>query len=286
MTHIVCIGDLMVDVVATLPGPIVVGSDRPAPITVRGGGAAANVASWAVHEGAAATFVGRIGDDGFGLRAVDELTAAGVVPVVEVDPTRATGICVVLVDGAGERSMVPSAGANAAAADVGLLPASADWLYVSGYALLSDAARPFAQDALRLARSRGWSVAVDAASAAPLESAGGEVFLSWVGAGAVLFANVAEARVLTGLDAPSSAAQALAARCGEAVVKLGPGGAVWSDGAGVRTVPAPEVTVVDSTGAGDAFAAGYLACGGTVDRRLAAAARAAGKVVTRIGARP
>jgi len=286
MTHVVCIGDLMVDVVAQLPGPLEPGSDRPAPITLQGGGAAANVASWAVAEGAAATFVGRIGDDGLGLRAVDELTAAGVVPLVEIDPSITTGVCIVLVDPSGERSMVPWSGANGRAADVALLPERADWLYASGYALLSEQARTFALGALAVARERGWAIAIDAASAAPLAEAGGSAFLDWIGSDVTLFANEDEARVLTGEADPSTAARVLGALCGQAVVKRGSAGAVWSDGRDVRSAAALPVTVIDSTGAGDAFAAGWIAAGGTVDERLAAATRAAARVVTIVGARP
>src|SRR4051812_498356 len=137
MTHVICVGDLMVDVVARLPGPLAFGSDTPAPIGIYGGGAAANVAAWLVAAGASSTFVGRIGDDSFGLRAVEELTAAGVEPLVTIDPQRATGTCIVLVNERGKRTMVPCAGANDAANDPALLPPLADWLYLSGYALMS-----------------------------------------------------------------------------------------------------------------------------------------------------
>lgn len=286
MTHVVCIGDLMVDVVAHLPGPIEPGSDLPAPIGLHGGGAAANVAVWLVAEGARATFVGRIGDDGLGLRAVDELTSAGVTPVVEIDPTLPTGTCIVLVDETGERSMVPSTGANDAPGDVRLLPLDADWLYVSGYALLGDGSRPFALEALEVARGLGWSIAIDAASAAPLASAGADAFLSWIGSDVLLFANRDEAQVLTGLSDPASAAQYLALRCGTAIVKRGASGAVWSDGVSVHSVPAVDVSVFDSTGAGDAFAAGFLACTGDTAERLAAATALAARAVRGPGARP
>lgn len=286
MTHVVCVGDVMVDVVARLPGPLAFGSDTPAEIGIHGGGAAANVAAWLVAAGASATFVGRIGDDGFGLRAVEELTAAGVEPLVTIDTELPTGTCIVLVNERGERTMVPCAGANDAPSDASLLPARADWLYVSGYALLNPGSRPFGLAALAVARERGWSVAVDAASSAPLRAAGAETFLGWVGSDVVLFANTDEALELTGLAEPAAAAQALAARCGSAIVKRGVRGAVWSDGSGVRSVPAVPTEVIDSTGAGDAFAAGFLAAAGEVDAALALAAQLAARAVGRIGARP
>jgi sugar/nucleoside kinase (ribokinase family) len=286
MTHVVCIGDLMVDVLARLPGPLAPGSDTPAAIAVLGGGAAANVAAWLVAAGASATFVGRVGDDALGRRAVDDLSAAGVDVRVELDPHRPTGTCIVLVDPDGERTMVPSAGANAAPGSLPALPPTADWLYVSGYALLGAESRPFARAALDRARDQGWSIAVDAASAAPLRDVGPEVFLGWLGPEVLLFANADEALVLTGLTDPAAAVQALAVGCGHAVVKRGAAGAVWSDGSGVRSVSAATTTVVDSTGAGDAFAAGFLAGAGDIADALDNAVRLAARAVGGVGGRP
>jgi ribokinase len=286
MTYVVCIGDLMVDVLARLPGPLAPGSDTPAAIAVLGGGAAANVAAWLVAAGASATFVGRVGDDALGRRAIDDLGAAGVDVRVELDPHRPTGTCIVLVDPDGERTMVPSAGANAAPGSLPALPATADWLYVSGYALLGAGSRPFARAALDRARDLGWSIAVDAASAPPLRVVGPEVFLGWLGPDVLLFANADEALVLTGLADPAAAAQALAVGCGHAVVKRGAAGAVWSDGSGVRSVSAATTTVVDSTGAGDAFAAGFLAGAGDIADALDNAVRLAARAVGGVGGRP
>jgi len=286
MTHVICVGDLMVDVVAQLPRPLATGSDTPADIGIHGGGAAANVAAWLVSAGASATFFGRIGDDAFGLQAVEELSIAGVEPLVTIDPALPTGTCIVLVSEHGERTMIPCSGANDVPSDPALLPAHADWLYLSGYSLLSQGARPFARAVLDIARERGWSIAVDAASSAPLRAVGGRTFLDWVGEDVLLFANTDEAGVLTGLAEPAAAAHALAARTGRAIVKCGVEGAVWSDGDGVRSVPAIATPVLDSTGAGDAFAAGFLACCGDIDEALTSAVQLAARAVSRVGARP
>lgn len=285
MIRLVCVGDLMVDVLAQLPGPLAPGSDTPATVTLFGGGAAANVAAWAAHLGAAAAFVGRVGDDALGRRAVAELIAAGVEARVDLDPDRPTGTCIVLVDPSGERTMVPSVGANAAPGAY-RLPDNADWLYLSGYALLSEPSREAALAALSTARERGWSIAVDAASAAPLDRVGADAFLGWLGADLLLFANADEALVLTGTEEPAGSAAALAARTGQAVVKLGARGALWSDGSGVRSIPAVPSDVVDSTGAGDAFAAGFLAGSGDIAARLGSAVELAAVAVSQVGARP
>lgn len=278
----------MVDVLARLPGPLAPGSDTPAPIRLTGGGAAANVACWLVAAGARATFVGRAGDDVLGRQALADLTAAGVDTRVSLDPERPTGTCLVLVAPDGERTMVPDAGANAGSGEVAPdLPDTADALYVSGYALLGPGSRPFAVEAMRVARERGWPVVVDAASAAPLSADPG--FLDRLGRDVLLLANTDEALVLTELDDAAAAAQSLALRVGSAVVKRGAAGAVWSDGSGVRSVPATSADVVDTTGAGDAFAAGFLAAqlaGDGVAAALLAAAVLGARAVARVGARP
>ena len=198
MTRVICVGDVMVDVLAQLPHALAVGSDTPSPVSLLGGGSAANTAAWLVSVGVASTFVGRVGDDALGRAAVDELAAAGVDLAVGVDPRLPTGICIVLVGPGGERTMVPSAGANAVGGDLPVL-AEASHLHLSGYALFHPASRAAAIAALRDARAVGCPVSVDAASAAPLADFGATAFLAAV-APTLLFANAAEAAVLAGTD--------------------------------------------------------------------------------------
>lgn len=287
--RVVCVGDLMVDVLARLPGPLAPGSDTPAPTTVHGGGAAANVASWLAYAAADVTFLGRVGDDALGRFAVAELECAGVTVAVTLDPDRPTGTVIVLVDPDGERTMIPDAGANAGLGTVPVeLPDDVALLYVSGYALLGAGSRPFALAALEQARRRGCPVAADAASAAPLTPVAGE-FGTWLGPDVLVFANADEARVLTGATDPRQAARELGRRHGAAVVKRGAAGALWSDGEQLIAVRARPVRVVDSTGAGDAFAAGFLAAqlqGADVAGCLDAAVGLAARAVGQVGARP
>ena len=284
---VVCVGDIMVDVSARLPGELARGSDTPAPIVLSGGGSAANTAAWLVAAGARASFVGRVGGDALGRQAVDDLAAAGVDLAVSVDPQLPTGACIVLVDPSGERTMVPSAGANAVGGAVPALHPD-DHLHVSGYALFHERSGAMALAALAAARAVGCAVSVDAASAAPLRGFGPSRFLDAVSP-ALLFANADEAAVLTGTDDVESAARQLGLRCGEAIVKCGADGAVWSDGTQVVQVAAEPVRVVDSTGAGDAFAAGVLAArlaGADVRSAVLAGHALAARAVARPGGRP
>ena len=291
---IFCLGDLMVDVLDRLRSPLAVGTDTPAPIAVLGGGSAANTAAWLAFAGVPSTFVGRVGDDAFGRAQRDALARQGLDLALSVDPALPTGTCIVLVDVDGERTMVPDAGANAALspADVPVGSfAPGDHLHVSGYALFGGA-RDAALHAMSSARSVGMSISVGAASSGPLRSVGAEAFLDWVGSDVLLFANRDEAEVLTGA-APGSAASALAGalagRVGRAIVTCGPDGAVDCDGRSSVSVPAPLVSVVDSTGAGDAFAAGVLAAfadGTAVEPALESAHALSASACAITGARP
>ncbi|MDQ6937054.1 MAG: PfkB family carbohydrate kinase [Actinomycetota bacterium] len=256
----VCLGDAMTDIGAALSAPLATGSDTPAAIVVRQGGSAANTAAWLTHLGAAAGLIARVGADPYGAAAASDLEARGVRSYLTVDRDAMTGVCIVLVGPDGERTMVPDSGAN-----FRLLPAdvpveaiaAARRLHVSAYAVFG-LARPAARRALDVARAAGVAVSVDAASAAPLAAAGPTTFFDAIGTDLLLVANRDEAEVLTDQAEPGPAVVALARRVGTAVVKLGGSGAMWSDGTEVIHVRTRPVEPLDTTGAGDAFAAALL----------------------------
>ena len=271
---LVVLGDLMVDVVARMAGPPARGSDTPARIEVHGGGSGANVAAWAASLGVPVSFVGRVGDDERGRSAVAAL--AGVDVCVDVDVSRPTGTCLVLVEPGGERTMVPDPGANdgPVALPERLLARGAH-LHVSGYALLRAVPRPGALAAVEAARAAGMTVSIDPSSWALLRP-------GVLPAADLLLPNADEARVL-GI-APEDFAGP-----GEVVVTLGAEGALWTDGREIVRAAAVAARVVDTTGAGDAFAAGLLAArlaGAGPAAALAAGCEVAARAVARPGARP
>jgi sugar/nucleoside kinase (ribokinase family) len=259
-----CLGDLMVDVVARLFGPLAEGSDSPGVISYVGGGSAANTAAWLTRVGESTTFVGAIGDDAAGQSQVESLHRLGVDVRFRVDRTRPTGTCLVLVAPTGERTMVPDPGANLALLEHDVPTdefRAGDHLHVSGYALLRDS-RDAALHAMTEARAAGMTVSVGAASAAPLELLGSAEFLRMVPEGALLFANEKEAGVLVGRsDEAADLATRLATAGHESVVTAGSGDAAWSNGEATASMAAEplERPELDTTGAGDAFAAGFLA---------------------------
>jgi len=239
--------------------------------------------------------VARAGADLAGRGAVAELDAAGVDVRVALDAARATGTCVVVIGAGGERTMLPDRGANLALApdDVPAeLFVRGGHLHLSGYVLLHEGPRPAGLAALDHAHEAGMTISIDPASAAPLRACGIERVLGWIAEAGVLLPNLDEARALSGEAEPEAAARTLLARAGarEVVVTLGADGALWTDGEDVARVAAPEVTeVVDTTGAGDAFAAGWLAArrdGAEPVEALRAACALGSRAVARAGARP
>ncbi len=147
-------------------------------------------------------------------------------------------------------------------------------------------------EALRLARASGVGTSVDPASAAPLAAMGPDAFRALVRGVDLMLVTLDEAEVLCGSRDPRVVVPDLLRDHREVVVKQGPDGATWH-GPGAASVHAPAVTpsgpVIDTTGAGDAFAAALLAArraGATPGDALAGACALAAGVVTRAGARP
>jgi ribokinase len=292
--EVLVIGDLMVDVIATMSTTLARDGDTPSTVTTHGGGSAANVAAWLSSLGVRATFLGCVGDDALGQSAISALGDCGVdVSGIAIAADRSTGTCIVLVEPTGVRSMLPDPGANDA-----LVPADVPTrlfrtgrhLHLSGYTLLRDGSRAAGLQALSSALDVGMTVSVDPSSAALLDAVGARQFLEWTRGTTVLLSNADEATCLSGSSTATQAAAELASSYSEVVITLGSHGALWQHGFISATAPAGRsVEVVDTTGAGDAFAAGFLASWllhPEPETALAAGNRRAARAIERVGARP
>jgi sugar/nucleoside kinase (ribokinase family) len=290
---VVVVGDVATDVVARLHGPLQLASDTGADVSSYGGGSAANVAAWLAGSGVPTTWVGRVGDDVAGRVLVEDLRRGGVVVRAAVDGDRPSACVVVLVTSDGERTMLADRGASGLLQPGDIAPdvfAPGSHLHLSGYPLLHEPSRAAARTALELAGAARMTVSVDASSAAPLRAIGAAEFLRWIAGVDLVLANRDEAVVLVG-DGPAEQLSArLASTCRAAVVvKDGAGGAWWSNGTASAHAVAEPAIAVDTTGAGDAFAAGFLAAWLRHDEptsALAAGARLAAVAVSRAGGRP
>lgn len=294
MKSVVVVGDLVTDVLVQAGSSVAPDSDSEARVTTAGGGAAANTACWLAVAGAPTALVARVGADEAGRARSLELFAYGVDGHIATDDGQRTGTVVVLVGPDGRRSMLTDRAASARLQPTDLpaeLFAADAHLHLSGYTLLHEGSREAGRQALWLARRAGMTVSVDAASAAPLARVGPADFLDWVAGVDLLLANTDEAEVLTGQLDPVAAAEALRSWAGVAVVKAGADGAVWAGSrTGTYRCPATPAPVQDTTGAGDAFAAGLLADwltpGATANTALVAGAALAARAVAVIGGRP
>lgn len=290
--RVIVIGDVMTDVIVIPEGPLVRGSDRRAQITQRPGGSGANQAVWLGSMGTPVSFVARVGArDKPHLEAY--LRGFHVDPVLIADPAKPSGILVTIVDPDGERSFLTDRGAN-------LLLSLSDmpvWLLeetrcvvVSGYSLFAEQPRAAVQWMAGEARQRGIPVFVDAASVGFVSEVGPEQFLEWTRGFSTLFANEDEAVALSGRGDLEGQMRALGPNYGRVVIKLGAAGAAVGDASGVTLrVPAPKVEVVDTTGAGDAFAAAFISAelgGADIETCLKRGVEAGSAAVTKIGGQP
>ena len=274
-----------------LSGEPAPGSDRPAAIRSRGGGAGANVAAHLARLGVRVTLVGCIGDDAAGAGLTAELRAAGVDLALRTVPGAATGTIVSLVEPGGQRSMLADRGANLALRpDDVPAPVPGGHLHLSGYTLLDDGPRTAGLAALAAAVAAGCTVSLDPASTGPLTRYGVDRWLADTAAATLLLPNADEARLLTGCADVAQAARTLAGRHRVVAVSLGADGALWASGDVLVHRTAHPTEVVDTTGAGDAFAAGLLSAwlpspDGDPAQILDAGLAEAAEVVRRPGAR-
>lgn len=163
-------------------------------------------------------------------------------------------------------------------------------LHLSGYTFSGASRRQTAMEALRLARESGMSVSVDPSSVPLLEALGPDRFLAWTSGADLCFPNLEEGALLAGRRDPEGIAEELVLCYPGVVVKLGPDGALYAGADGERRrVSAAPSRVVDTTGAGDALCAGFLAArlsGGSAEEALHRGVELAARAVERLGGRP
>jgi len=254
------LGDLVEDVIVRLDGPVNVASDTRAHISRRRGGSAANVAVRAASLGFAARFLGQVGTDAIGTALIAELGDEGVDASM-VRRGGSTGTIVALVDHLGERSMLTDRQACLDLSDPDLAWLDGvETLHVPFYSLAHGLVAATAMIVIEWAHERDVAVSIDVSSTAVMYEVGIDEVVRRLAAAAptVVFANADEAAVLA-VDAALVGALT--------VVKRGPRSALIHriDGSTVEVGAIAVAGVNDTTGAGDAFAAGFLTSPAWVD---------------------
>jgi 2-dehydro-3-deoxygluconokinase len=259
---VVAIGETMVALVPQDGGPLT----DAAGLAVHVGGAESNVAAYLAALGHRASWVSRLGDDPFGDLVLRRLTAAGVdTTAVERVPGGRTGLYLKDPGAAGTTVHYYRDGSPARALSPDLLrhPAvtGARVLHLSGItAALSGTALDLVRTAVRTPRPPGRTLSFDVNHRAKLWPAqtAAPVLAELAGAADTVFVGLDEAAALWGCATPQDVRDLLPG-AGTVVVKDGAVGAHALGARGTVFVPAPRVAVVEPVGAGDAFAAGYLA---------------------------
>jgi ribokinase len=266
---VICtLGDLLLDVIVRPDGPIAPDTDTYGSTLVGPGGQAANVAAWVVVLGGRARFLGKRARDPAGRILLEELRGRGVEVAGPEEPA-GTGTVVSIAAPDGTRTMLSDRGVSVALRPEELDPAwlgGCEWLHLPAYSLVVSPLRNTALAAARLAPK----VSVDLSSIAAIEAFGVEKFRAVLAAlePQVVFASEGEAELAGPLEAET------------VVVKRGARGCLVRSGDGESEHAAVTTAVIDSTGAGDAFAAGFLLGG------AALALDAGARCVAKMGAFP
>jgi sugar/nucleoside kinase (ribokinase family) len=314
MIDIVAMGDAIVDVIASCDEAFLTAHDLPkgsmqllspdqadtlyaamGQAREMSGGSAANSMAGIAAMGGSAAFVGQVAEDQLGMIFEHDMHALGVrfdtPPLVDGPPT---GRCLILVTADGQRTMNTAPGASheldVSALDEALI-ASARILYLEGYLWGPEKPRKAMLRAVDIAHAAEREVAFTLSESVCIAGRR-EGFAAMIDGGGIdlLFANQDEVLQLTGRADPDSALTELAAKVKTLVVTRGADGATAiAHGERISIPAAPVAKVVDTTGAGDLFAAGFLAGrarGASLERCLWTGALAAGEVIQHYGARP
>lgn len=284
--RLLAIGDIAWDILIRPARAFVWGSDVFGAVRLSPGGSAANFAVWASREGAQVTLAGKVGDDPLGvlMRAhLDRERVTGITTVAGAETTRVAA----LVSPDGERAFITDE-----ATLIGFLPGDiapavvtgAAVLFVNGYAIFTSRSADFLAPVLAEARSHRIPIAFDPSSFELVRRYGADRLLNEVGPVTLLLVNEAEAASLMPGDPRS-----LLNRCETVVLKRGRRGAAVLTRDGTLELPALDVAAVDTTGAGDAFDAGFVVeyvRSGDVGTALANGNRLGALVASHLGAQP
>ena len=224
--------------------------------SVRSGGSAANTIHGLARLGLKTAFVGKTGRDLMGETFYGDLVQSYIQPLLSSSDTP-SGKAIALVSPDSERTFATYLGAamelSAIDIDENLFDGF-DFFHAEGYLVQN---RPLLDKALGIARRRGMTVSLDMASYNIVEQNReflSEMLKDYVD---VVFANEDEARAFTG-EEPAEALRLLSGLCPVAVVKVGPKGSLASKGGSTHQIGILEVNSIDTTGAGDLYAAGFL----------------------------
>lgn len=285
------VGDVFIDVLVKLPRKY----ERKSlftEINIRHGGRG-NVAVWASRAGLKIGFIGKCGVDCFGEEYEKELKRERVITRI-YRGSRPTGLCVSLIHENGERTLLADRGANDEITSREIIEASdlfaaAKFVYFSAYSFHNAEMEEVFTKALKIVKEQGKVVCFDGASATILEErreSFPNIIKSYVD---ILILNEEEGKALTNIKQPIKICEELQGMVRETVVTLGERGCIVGGEGKTFHIEAEKVrSIIDTTGAGDAFTATYISRrvkGKNMIESAKKACKIAAAVVQRVGAR-
>jgi len=254
------------------------------------GGSAANTIVGIADMGGTAAYASKTGDDGFGHQYLNELNELGID--IHVDAGKGdTGTCVVLITPDAQRTMLTHLGVSVSLSESDINSeaiAKAKYVYIEGYLFAGESTKAAALKAIELAKQHGVKVALTISDPFLIDICRDDFQALIEGPVDLLFCNEVEAAALTGKDDPIDAAHAIHKHCENVALTLGKKGSIIMHAGEAFPVEGVEVNAIDSTGAGDMYAAGVLygiTNGLSWQHAGHLGSHAAAKIVAQLGAR-
>ena len=260
MSRFLCIGDAALDVIVKMQTELHAGSDTSSQISMHGGGAAANTATWLANLGHSVYFSCRLGNDAAGRAIAAEFDQWGIEYRKEFLTNEKTGVVVVLVNNAGERTMFPDSGANSGIDEKNLPPlVGFDAAFLSGYSLFNPLSTSGVLRMISMIKAANIPLIFDPASVGTMTSFGRERVLEMLSVMDIAIMNDDEARFIAGRSELNDALESLTSLVPLVVIKNGSSGAIGQlRGDTLLESKTEAIAAIDTTGAGDAFAAGFI----------------------------
>ena len=260
MSRILCIGDAALDVIVKMQTEIHVGSDTTSQISMHGGGAAANTATWLAQLGHSVFFSCRLGDDAAGHAISSEFDLWKIEHQKTFLENEKTGVVVVLVDDKGDRTMFPDSGANSGISKRDLPDLRGfDAAYLSGYSLFNPLSTNGVLRMVNEIKEVGIPLIFDPASVGTMMAFTRKRVIETLPHMDITIMNEDEARYIADCDSLDKALDFITEIVSIAVIKTGSSGAIARiRGSNTVISHADAVNAIDTTGAGDAFAAGFI----------------------------
>ncbi|MDA0589638.1 MAG: adenosine kinase [Planctomycetota bacterium] len=261
------------------------------PLSRGAGGSAANTVIGVAQFGGTGAFAGKVADDEVGNFFLQDMRDLGVA--IEVPPASEgqSGTCVVLITDDAQRTMLTTVAVSGTLSPDDIDEEEirkAEYIYIEGYLFAGESTKAAALKSIEYAVRHGVKVALTVSDPFVVNMCRDEILELIDGPVDLLFCNLEEARALTQLHDPADCAKFIHDRAAAVALTLGPDGSILMEGNRLIPIEGVSVEAVDTTGAGDMYAAGLLygiTNGLTWKQAGHLASHAAARVVSQVGAR-